>query len=248
MSDAAQRSGRAEIRLLAPGSRVTLQEHVYRALKGQLASGGFVPGQVVTVREIAESMGTSPMPVREAMRRLASERALDIMPNGSVRVRVIRSRHWLQLRDIRLRLEGLAVRQSAQHIDGASVAEAERLDRAMSDAALQGDLERVVALNREFHFLIYRAAQNEVLLEMIDGIWLQIGPSLMASVYAVDRDRSYGSIMRTVEHHAPLVAALRRRDPDAAEGALVGDLSQPFLESQGALGDAIEGRRPSPKG
>ena len=71
-------------------------------------AGRFQPGQTVTLRGLARSLGTSPMPVREALRRLIAERALDLGPNRSARVPVVTSAKYAEICEVRIALEGLA--------------------------------------------------------------------------------------------------------------------------------------------
>ena len=73
-------------RSIAPVSRETVQERVYRELRQALIYGRFEPGQALTLHELAASLQTSPMPVRESLARLVSEQALETSSNRSVRV------------------------------------------------------------------------------------------------------------------------------------------------------------------
>ena len=99
-----------DFELLQVGVRLTLQERTYQAIKNALLSGELIAGQFVTIREIAEKMGTSPTPVREAIRRLLSEGAFELLPNGTVRVRQMTEEQRQHSREIRMLLEGIAVR------------------------------------------------------------------------------------------------------------------------------------------
>src|ERR1700704_1812073 len=66
--------------------RETVQKQVYGVLRDRLMSGGFEPGQKLKIAELASALGTSAMPVREALNRLAAERGIEALPNRSVRV------------------------------------------------------------------------------------------------------------------------------------------------------------------
>ena len=71
---------------LARVERETIQERVYSALREKLMRGGFAPGQKLKLAELARAFGVSAMPVREALNRLTAERALESLPNRTVRV------------------------------------------------------------------------------------------------------------------------------------------------------------------
>src|SRR3569833_2179012 len=71
---------------MARNARETVQDRVYSVLRDRLMRGGFEPGQKLKIAELATALGTSAMPIREALNRLAAERAIDSLRNRSVRV------------------------------------------------------------------------------------------------------------------------------------------------------------------
>jgi len=214
--------------------RQTLQEQVYRRLQRILITGEVVPGQVVTVRSFAEEFGTSPMPVREALRRLVAEGAFEPLPNGSLRVRVMSAVQREHSREIRALLEGVAVARAAERISPAELAAADRANEAMKAAVAAGDLKAASVANLDFHFVLYRAAQSEVLTAIIERLWLQNGPFLM--LHLLDFGRRPRAQQRTLfEQHATILDALGRRDAAAAAAALVADLMQTQIGLEGQL-------------
>src|SRR6201992_851592 len=101
---------------LARIARETVQDRVYSVLRERLMRGGFEPGQKLKIAELATALGTSAMPVREALNRLAAERAIESLPNRSVRVPSL-SRDALQdLMETRFAVEGLAVARAAANM------------------------------------------------------------------------------------------------------------------------------------
>lgn len=221
---------------VASANRQTLQEQVYRRLHRILITGEVVPGQVVTVRSFAEGFGTSPMPVREALRRLVAEGAFEPLPNGSLRVRMMSATQREHGREIRALLEGVAVARAAERISPAELAAAERSNEAMKTAVAADDLKAASVANLEFHFILYRAAQSEILTAIIERLWLQNGPFLM--LHLLDFGRRPRAQRRALfVQHDIMLDALARRDPAAAAGALVADLMQTqiALESQTLL-------------
>src|SRR3954467_11455408 len=104
---------RAAARIAAPPilsgpERDTLQLRVYRALANGLKTGMFKPGEAVTLRTLATRLGTSAMPVREAVGRLIAERALVLLPNRSVIVPHMSRARFVELSETRQALEGIA--------------------------------------------------------------------------------------------------------------------------------------------
>src|SRR6201996_3867044 len=101
---------------LARIERETVQERVYGVLRDRLMRGGFEPGQKLKIAELAGAFGTSAMPVREALNRLAAERAVESLPNRSVRVPTLSRAALQDLREARFAVESLAVERAASHM------------------------------------------------------------------------------------------------------------------------------------
>ena len=75
---------------IGPIERETLNDRVYRELKNSIMAGAFKPGSELTLRSVAEALGTSFMPVRDAMRRLVTERGLEIQPSRTIAIPILR--------------------------------------------------------------------------------------------------------------------------------------------------------------
>src|SRR5688572_6772507 len=91
----------------------TMQERVYQELRHALYQGRFMPGEVLTIRSLAVALGTSPMPVREAIQRLVSEKALVQMPNRTTRVAELTAGEFDEWTRIRMEIEGYAAQRAA---------------------------------------------------------------------------------------------------------------------------------------
>ena len=114
-------------------------------------TGRFPPGLAVTIRGLAALLGVSAMPVREAMRRLVAERALDLLDNRRVRVPEMTDARFEALIAARILLESEAARQALPRIGRAEFAELRRLDAVADEAFAKGDLERTIEANFAFH-------------------------------------------------------------------------------------------------
>ena len=203
--------------------RETVQERVYAALRDQLMRGGFEPGQKLKIGALASAFGTSAMPVREALNRLTAERAIESMPNRSVRVPTL-SKHALQdLMETRFAVEGLAVARAAANMTSRTLGELRDLIDAQSETDAEHISEASAKQNRAFHFAIYRESGSTVLLPIIESLWLQFGPYLR-----VASERFDGREGRGTNFHVEIVAALARRDADAARAALESDIGRAF--------------------
>ncbi|GAB1575202.1 GntR family transcriptional regulator [Bordetella petrii] len=203
--------------------RHTLSDRVYADLKELLQSGEMEPGQRFTLRGLAATVGTSAMPVREAVGRLSAEQALEVLPNRAIRVPIMTRERFLELRTLRIQLEGLAIEQAAQHRSAAELADIRRHEQEFRQARElpEPDGRQAVRANKNLHFAIYRAARMPVLLQIVESLWLQVGPVLNYDLASSPRRLTHGEAH---QHHADMVAAIARQDPAAARAALVADL------------------------
>ncbi|WP_175946222.1 GntR family transcriptional regulator [Burkholderia pyrrocinia] len=204
-------------------SNVALRERVYDELANALRAGRFAPATMVTIRGLAEMLGTSTMPVREAVSRLVTERALEMLPNRTLRVPIISPDKLDELIDIRANVEGHAAALAAQRMTPAEFSRIKAANEAYGHALDAGDMVAAVAANEQLHFAIYRAARSGLLLSIVETLWLQSGPYLAAVMkgMSVAADSLHD---RGVMHHFNILAALAKRDPDAANSAVQADI------------------------
>ena len=100
-------------------STTALHSRVYAELRNALMSGRFAPGSLVSLRTLAASLGTSPMPVRAAVNRLIAEQALEMRANRTVAVPIITQSQFLELTELRIMLEGRAAALAVPNLDHA---------------------------------------------------------------------------------------------------------------------------------
>ncbi len=202
----------------------TVQERVYRELRSALQQGRLVSGQSMTVRGLASAVGTSEMPVREALRRLIAEGALVQAPNRSFQVIPMTQERLAELIRVRVALEGMATRLAVDSVEPSLIAALSELNDEMRAAIEPGDADRVLRANQEFHFTIYRAAYSPQLLELIDMLWLRSGPYLADILRG--RQDARDIFRRATVVHGRLIRALGRRDRDGVVRALSLDLER----------------------
>jgi DNA-binding GntR family transcriptional regulator len=203
---------------------VTLQEQIYTQLKEALILGQFVPGHVLTIRDLASAFGTSPMPVRGALFRLVSERALEMAGKKSMRVPQFSLEIFEEIANVRKVLEGYAVEIAAKNITDAQLEFVTNENNKLKRASKAKDLPTAVKCNRNFHFGIYESANSGTLVKSIEPLWLQHGaymPLIMEehNLAALDeRD--------IVQSHDRLIDALRDGDRRRARKALEADIDE----------------------
>src|SRR5690606_23348036 len=193
-----------------------LGDVVYRKLSEALMRGKFAPGTRLTIRELAASLGTSVTPVRDALLRLIQDNALIQKTPRDVRVPILTPQRYCEIRDIRVRLEGLAVGRAAVSATKEDVANLWRIIDDNEMAIKEHRWEDALECNQIFHSAFAEIAGMPVLISILDTLWLQMGP-LIAGVYEFG-----GRLM--IEDHYLIVKAIEAQDAQAAEAALSRDI------------------------
>jgi DNA-binding GntR family transcriptional regulator len=209
--------------LMVPGGE-TDNARAYSSLKQAVLSGGFKPGEVVTLRALATRLAIGDTPVREAVKRLISEGAFEGLPNRSARVPLLDRREIQQILDLRITLESNAAALAAQNITLHQIEQLRSLHKAMGTAVEADDSNAYGNLNMAFHFEIYRIADNKTLATLIEALWLRMAPfvSRTRSLMTSDADQAW---YVACGNHEALLIAMQARDAEAARSAMREDLS-----------------------
>ena len=163
---------------LAPLRRETLHETANAEIRSALTSGCMKMGESLTLRSLASTLGISEAPVREAVRRLVTEGALEAIPNRSISVPVMTRAKLEEQRQVSVTLEGLATEMAVPNLTAADAKQLKALDGQMVAAGKAGDIATVLARNSDFHMTLYRASRSELLVDLIQITWLRAGPLL----------------------------------------------------------------------
>jgi DNA-binding GntR family transcriptional regulator len=203
---------------LSAVSRVVLREQVKELILKRILTGAYAPGDRLVETRIAQELGTSQAPVREALRDLELLRFVESAPFKGSRVREVANEELLEIYPVRAALEELAAREAAVRLDG-------RVDRleaeldAMHRAADAGDLHQQVVHDVEFHRLIIEAAANGILLDVWSFLRIESRTIVTALKTGLDG-------RELAERHRPILDALRDRDPERAGAAIRRHLEQ----------------------
>lgn len=211
---------------LNPIAHLTLYERVYEELRNAIMGGLYASGETLTIRGLAAQLGTSAMPAREALRRLATEGAVEVLPNRSIRVLEADAARVQEILHLRMLLEGDAAAQAARKIMPAELQAVRSCHREFL-AGLKGRVAtRLLLAGRDFHFTIYEAARAPTTLALIRMLWLQSGPWYSEPLRRTFEQRSVRSNAEAVAaHHQRLLEALEARDAAAAAAAVRAELA-----------------------
>ena len=194
-------------------SRSVLADQVKDRILQGILSGHYPPDSRIVETQVARELGTSQAPVREALRGLEALGLVEITPFRGARVRHPSRREILEAYVVRSTLEGFAARLAVPRLTDADVAELAGYLEAMRAAAVGGDGHGVAQADARFHGRIVELADNGALKR----VWLSLEPAsrtyLTLAVPGADPRWS-------AELHAPIVAAIERRDAEAVVEAL----------------------------
>lgn len=209
-------------------TRQTVQEMVYQALRQALMAGQFEAGQALTIPGLAKSFDVSHMPVREALRRLAAENAIELAANGSSRVPGISARRLDDLFEARLALEALATERAVAKASTAMIDDLEAALIAHGRTTRDEGISVLLAHNQTFHFAVYQASGSLVLPQLIETLWLRFGPYLRRLSQALEPKIGTADFGNGAEHHHAILAAFRARDAKAARAAMTADIRNTY--------------------
>jgi len=194
--------------------RRSLVTHVEDEIRAALIEGRLEPGTRLVTKDLADSLGMSITPVREALVRFAASGVLTAEPAQSFRVPTMTVAQYSEISEIRKSVEGLAAFNAASQITPDEIATMKALLTRYLAAKAEKDQHLALTLNKEFRFVLYAAARMPTLLGVIELLWLRAGPGFN---YLYPETQS-----GTGEHHNydDLLVALHERQPVAAREAI----------------------------
>lgn len=201
------------------GAGVPVHEQVYRDLRDLVLFGVLAPGEPVTIQGVVDRLGAGMTPVREALRRLTAEGALDSLGNRRIMVPVLDADAVEDLTEARLAIEPRLAARAAERITPDQIAVLREIDSRLDRGIARGDVEVYLRENHAFHAALNAQAAAPVLTSLTESLWLRFGPSLRV-VCGQEGTRS----MRDL--HKELLDALEARDAAAAAEAVAGDVRQ----------------------
>lgn len=194
--------------------RKSLVGYVEEELRNALIEGRLEPGTRLVTKELADTLGMSITPVREALVRFAASGILTAEPAQSFRVPNLNAAQYSELSEVRKAVEGLASAKAAARITAGEIAAMEVLLAQYLAAKSSGDPHVALKINKEFRFVLYNAANMPTLLGVIETLWLKAGPGFN---YLYPEERR---ALTAHHNYNVLLAALRSRTADTARAAI----------------------------
>lgn len=201
------------------GAGLPVHEQVYRRLREMVLFGELAPGQPVTIQGLTDRLDAGMTPVREALRRLTAEGALEFRGNRRISVPALDAGSVEELTHARRSLEPELARRAGIRATPEDVARLTATDARLDRAMAAGDVAGYLRENHRFHAELNALAAAPILTAMVDGLWLRFGPSLRIVCEGA------GSL-RLPDRHKDMLAGLSARDAGAVADAMDRDVLQ----------------------
>jgi DNA-binding GntR family transcriptional regulator len=203
--------------LKTPLKSKTLQQTVHDAVRDAILIGELKPGEPVSLKQIAEQLGVSTMPVRESLRQLEAQGLVTFASQRKILITQLTLEDLKEFYWIRVPLEVRAFLRNFDSLDQNSIKELRSLQQKMSKKGI-GEPEWN-KINREFHMILYGADKSPVLKDVLSWLWMNVAPYLAIfarSSAVIDANRA----------HLQIIELIEKKDKRAAEKVL-----QKHLES-----------------
>jgi DNA-binding GntR family transcriptional regulator len=198
----------------AAGAR-SLADQAYYRLRELIVTLELPPGSIVNERELMARLGLGRTPVREALRALARERLVEVYPRRGIFVSSVNVRDLAGLSEARAVLESFAARAAAERSTAADRELTEALLDELAGTANGRDERGLIDLDQRIHRHVYRCAHNPFLAATLDEYYV-----LTLRIWFLALDR-VARLDAAVHEHRALLEAIRDRDPDRAEAAML---------------------------
>lgn len=199
---------------LEKAQRISLTMQVEISLKGALITGSLKPGARLITKEIADKLGTSITPVREALLRLVSSGALQATPAQAFLVPEVTLERYNEITAIRKQLEPMAIAAACQHLTQSKLEILRTLSDDFHEAMRNGNVQKALHANRVFRFTLYQYAEMPTLSALIEQLWIRIGPCINYL------HQELNDIKASSYHYEELLSALERGDVEGSQKAI----------------------------
>lgn len=188
----------------------TRARKVYNSILDAIREGAYRPGDRLREEEVAQRLGVSRTPVREALGRLYEKGLVQPASGRGLAISVLTSEQVFELYAMRGELEALVAGFAAQHATAAEIANFDHLNSLFAAAQSASD---AAGVNRRFHARLYDAARNRYLRDAVENLHETI------ALLPLTTFEKEGRATEAVAEHAAIIEAIRSRNPEAASSA-----------------------------
>jgi DNA-binding GntR family transcriptional regulator len=190
-----------------------LREVVFETLRNAIINGDLTPGQRLMEVQLAEEMGVSRTPIREAIRKLELENLVVMIPRKGAYVATMSKEDVKEILDIRAVLEALAAELAAKNADYKDINELKHCVELFTEAVNNNDVDKIIEYDVHLHDTIYHAAQNKKLINIINSLREQVQRFRSAYLVQVEEREDL------LNDHTEMIQAIESKDPSWAHDA-----------------------------
>lgn len=191
-----------------------LRDVVFNTLRDAILTGKLVPGERLMENQLAEKLGVSRTPVREALRMLELENLVELVPRKGAQVLDMSEKDIVNILEVRSALEGLATSVACKKMSKEDLQQLKNMEVDFEKAVAENDVEHFVDIDEDFHDLIFAATENDKLINIFRNLRIQLYRYRMAQ--AKNNETSMSTI---VAHHRSIIRAIENHDVE--EGASI---------------------------
>ena len=191
-----------------------LRDVVFNTLRDAILTGKLVPGERLMENQLAEKLGVSRTPVREALRMLELENLVELVPRKGAQVLDMSEKDITNILEVRSALEGLATSLACKKMTKEDLQQLKSMEVDFEKAVADNDVEHFVDIDEDFHDLIFAVTENDKLISIFRNLRIQLYRYRMAQ--AKNNETSMSTI---VAHHRSIIRAIENHD--AEEGASI---------------------------
>ena len=191
-----------------------LRDVVFNTLRDAILTGKLVPGERLMENQLAEKLGVSRTPVREALRMLELENLVELVPRKGAQVLDMSEKDITNILEVRSALEGLATSLACKKMTKEDLQQLKNMEVDFEKAVADNEVDHFVDIDEDFHDLIFAATENDKLINIFRNLRIQLYRYRMAQ--AKNNETSMSTI---VAHHRSIIRAIENHD--AEEGASI---------------------------
>lgn len=188
-----------------------LRDVVFESLREAILEGKLKPGQRLMEVQLAEQLGVSRTPVREAIRKLELEGLVVMLPRKGAYVANMSLKDIIDVLEIRASLEGLAASLAAERINPENIKKLEKIVEEFEERTIASDIDTLLKKDVEFHECIFKATNNKKLHHLINSLWEQVYR------FRVTYISDYDSSISIVNEHKLILDAIKNGDNELAK-------------------------------
>lgn len=203
----------SEFASLERKDQVLLSDKAYRLIKHKIATLELPPSSLINEQALMEELGIGRTPIRDALRRLEVENLVTIVPRRGTFVTDVSITNLQALAEVRTELEGLAARLAARRVTQRQIAQMEALFERFDEIVAENGNVALMDRDKQFHHLVYRAANNEFLESILDQLY-----TLSLRLWHLSLDNlSQQAMKEAIAEHLKIIEALKEGDGVKAE-------------------------------